>query len=769
MIELLQSFNAGELSPLLDARTTLDKYKSGCQTLQNFVIMPYGGVNRRPGLEFVAQAKYADKPCRLLGFNFSTTTRFVIEIGHEYMRFFANRVPIYDSGGSLLEITTPYQYSDLKELQFFQINDILYISHSNYPPYKLSRIADNNWTIAKVVWDYPPTLEENTTTTTISASADTGSVTLTASASIFAADHVGTQWGILWDRKTSSISQGITGNAYSTVMDCSGSWDLTTFGTWTATIRLLRNSKANQDAGVFDTSKMQVIREWTSNNDRNVSASGTETDRVGLVVQVLNYSSNTNGRVVLESRDFTTGGTVTITAVTSGTVATATVNRWLGKSYSTPTTRWSEAAFSTLRGFPRAVSMHQQRICYAGTSSHPNTLWASAINDYQNFRIGSLDSDALRFTLAASEGNRATWMYSQQQLLVGTSGDEWSIGAADTTKAFSSSNVIAKRQSSYGSKYMRAAIVNDVLLFVQRNGRKVRELVYSLQKDGWVASDLTLLCEHISRGEISEICYQQQPDAILWCVTGNGTLAGMTYEKDQTVVGWHRHTTDGAFESVTTIYGNGTEDEVWTVVNRTVNGQAVRYIESFSLNWRTYLDNGDKANWFYVDAGIKIINNTPSTTVAGLSHLVGKAVSVLTDGAVHPDCVVSSSGTITLDYPATIVAVGLPYTSLLQTMKFDAALQDGTAQGRKQKLNRVRARIYKSLTGEFSTDGVNFDTIPARDFADPMDDSPPPFTGEKHITVASGYKDSMTLFFRQQQPIPLTLIALIAKWESSGD
>lgn len=837
MIELLQSFNAGELSPMLDARTSLEKYKSGCATLQNFVIMPYGGVNRRPGLEYLGSAKYSDKTCRLLGFNFSTTTRFVLEIGHLYMRFFANRAPIMAAGGGVLEIVTPYQEADLKELQFCQINDVLYIAHSNYHPYKLSRIADNNWTIQKVTWDFPPLLDENTTDTTISASGGTGNVTLTASTAIFKSGHVGSQWGIQWPRRSSGASQVITGNWMSPTIDINDTWDLTTFGTWNATIRLLRTPQSVQDKGIivatatrsgtiatvthtahgystgdnifvggsgvpFDTwlsaitvtgpntytyavansgatsatiypeniSQMEVIREWTSASDRNVSATGTETNRAGLKIQILNYVSNTNGRVVLESRDFRTGGTVTInTVAANGLSATATVNKWLGTNFSLKTTFWSEGAFSDARGYPKAVAIHQQRICYAGTSSRPNTIWCSSIDDFENFLTGALDTNSMRLTLSASEGNRINWMQSQQQLLIGTSGDEWSIGASDTAKAFSASNVIAKRQSSYGSKYMRAAMVNDVLLFVQRSGRKVRELVYSFQKDGWVAADLTLLAEHITKGELTEIAYQQQPDAILWGTTGNGVLTGMTYERDQTVVGWHRHKTDGKFESVATIYGNGTEDEVWTVVNRTINGSSVRTIESFSLNWRNYLEAEDKANWFYVDCGKKVINASPTATITGLTHLIGKTVSILADGAQHPSQTVSATGTITLNYPATTVVVGLPYESILQPMKFDAQLQDGTAQGRKQRTHRARVRFYKSLGGDFSTDGVTFDVIPARDINDRMDDSPPVFTGEKHLTLASGYSDNATLYIRQTNPMPMTVIAIITKWEAFGE
>jgi hypothetical protein len=259
------------------------------------------------------------------------------------------------------------------------------------------------------------------------------------------------------------------------------------------------------------------------------------------------------------------------------------VVEWLGADSlgNKKTTLWTEPGFSGQTGYPRSVAMHEQRLCYGGTSSQPNTIWCSAIDDFENFQTGTTAADAVQFTLAASEGNRINWLYSQSQLLVGTSGDEWTIGSADSTQALSATNVQANRQSSYGSKYMRAALVNDVLLFVQRNGRKVRELVYELNKDGWVAPDLTLLAEHITNGEIVDIAYQQQPDAVLWCVRGDGTLIAMTYERDQKVVGWHRHTLgDADVESVATIYGNGTEDEVWMVVKRYVGivaGQRVQF------------------------------------------------------------------------------------------------------------------------------------------------------------------------------------------------
>jgi hypothetical protein len=272
----------------------------------------------------------------------------------------------------------------------------------------------------------------------------------------------------------------------------------------------------------------------------------------------------------------------------------------------------------------------------------------SEIDNFEKFQLGTTAASAASFTLASSEGNRINWLYSQSKLLVGTSGDEWTIGSADTAQALSATNVEARKQSSYGSKYMRASLVNDVLLFVQRNGRKVRELVYEFNKDGWVAPDLTLLAEHITNGEIVDIAYQQQPDAVLWCVRGDGTLIAMTYERDQKVVGWHRHTLgDADVESVATIYGNGTEDEVWMVVKRYVGivaGQRVQFTNlpagSNISSTETYvvLEN-PSGNTFTIGSligeslGIANSSITPTTTrVVVVDGSYSAPVSNLTDG-----------------------------------------------------------------------------------------------------------------------------------------
>ncbi|PTX99145.1 hypothetical protein DB345_01870 [Spartobacteria bacterium LR76] len=756
--QLIPSFNAGEISPYLDARSDLEKYASGCRLLENFIILPYGGVYRRPGTEYLGRAKHADSRCRLIGFNFSITTRFVLEFGRQYVRFWSNGVQVPTSGGSPLELATPYLESELRDLQYVQINDVMYFVHPAHEPRKLTRRADTDWTFAPVAWDWPAFLDDNTDATTITPSATTGTgITLTASADLFESGHVGAYWQIAHARANASVTVSITASNTSSSLAVIGSWEITTYGTWAGTLQVQRS----EDGGT----NWETIRSFASESNRNVSATGKENKEVLLRLTVAFSSGSGTARLeAVQSREY---GFVKITEVTDSTHAKAEVVNAL--TATTATRAWAEGAWSQRRGFPRTVTLHEQRLYFGGTSARPQSLWGSVIDDFENFRVSSLDDSGLFFTLSAQESNPIQWLLSQDQLLIGTAGDEWTLGSSDSNSALTPTNVRAARQSSYGSKSLRALIINDVVLFVQRQGRKVRELVYSFEKDGWVAQDLTLLSEHITRGEVLECAFQQQPDAIYWTITGAGQLVGMTYERLQNVVGWHRHTTDGAFESVATTYGANGADEVWVAVRRTIDGQDVRYIERFRTDFRETFEQEDKVHWWYLDCARRVVNTPESATVSGLDHLEGKEVEILADGAVSPGREVSG-GAVTLQSPAGIVLAGLPFTSTLRPMKLEMPDQQGSSRGRKKRIHRMLLSLHKSLGGEVSSDGgARWGAVYSRSTGDLMDDSPPVFTGDKNVVVAGSHATSADIAVRQAQPLPLTVLDLVLKWEVYGD
>jgi hypothetical protein len=760
-VQLIPSFNAGELSPRLESRPDLEKYASACRTLENFVIMPYGGVNRRPGFQYIGAARYADKKCRLIGFNFSTTTNFILELGDLYVRFWSNGVQVESAPGVPLNVASPYLEAQLQDVQYVQINDVMYLAHPSHPVQKLSRISDTNWTLAPVAWDYPAFRDENVTSTTITPSATTGAVTLTASASVFDPGDVGGYYQVVHKRTTAYVERAISSTGVSGSLRVIGPWDFRTYGTWTATLNIQRR---------YGSGPWETIRTFRGTSDRNISSSGDEATECELRINVTDWSVGAaTTRAYIEAQDSGVYGVVKVTGYTSPTVVTGTVIKDMFAA--TATEFWSEGSWSPRRGFPRTVAMHEQRLFFGGNTAEPQTIWGSRINDFETFRSGTYDDSALAFTIASSESNAINWMVSQQVLCVGTAGYEYIVSANSADAAITPSSIHIRPQSHFGSKYSRALLANEVTLFIQRQGRKVREFVFQFEKDGYVSADLTLLADHVTSGGITQIAFQSQPDAILWVVTGDGILAGMTYERGQNVVGWHRHTTDGVFESVATIYGQGTGgDEVWCSIRRTVNGVTARYIERMDPAYREALEAETKASWFYVDSGKTFTSVSTTTPVNGLIHLIGKTVSILADGAVVPPQTVSALGQITLPYPASVVTVGLPYTSTLKPMPLDPGqLPDGSAQGRKFRVNRMVVRIYKSLGGEVEVEEGAWDPIYSRDTADIMGSSPPVFTGDKTVMVARPYEDKGTIQIRQTQPLPLTILALIPKYDVIGD
>jgi hypothetical protein len=280
--------------------------------------------------------------------------------------------------------------------------------------------------------------------------------------------------------------------------------------------------------------------------------------------------------------------------------------------------------------------------------------------------------------------------------------------------------------------------------------------------DGFRAPDMTVLSEHITQGGIVEFDYQQEPFSIIWFVRADGVLVGMTYERDQDVVGWHRHIMGGVFgsgdavvESVAVIpTPDATADEVWLIVKRTINSATERYIEYLTPRFEATTTE----DAFFVDCGLTY-DGVAADVITGLGHLEGQVVQILADGATHPDRTVSA-GSITLNAEYSVVHIGLAYNSDIQTLRLEAGAADGTAQGKTKRITRVDVRLYKTLGLKYGKDEDNLDTVVFRTTADPMGNPPELFTGDKSFTWNSGYDLAGQMYFRQSQPLPLTILSI---------
>lgn len=284
-------------------------------------------------------------------------------------------------------------------------------------------------------------------------------------------------------------------------------------------------------------------------------------------------------------------------------------------SFSIPT--FTGVTFSSSGDYPKTICFYQNRLILASTDNDPQTVWGSKTGSYTDFTLGTADDDAFEFHIAMDKKQRIQWVLSNRfDIFFGTNISEW--------KITSSSGVITPQDqqfvkySEYGSADIKALLVNEDILFVQRAKRSIRNYVYSNTIGGYQSANLMFKSDHLFRSEIKEIALQQEPFSVLWVVKENGQVAALSYDRVLGVMGWSSRTTDGEIESVAVVTKSG-EDEVWFVVKRNINGSDVRYIEYTSV-----VDiKGDRDTAHYCDCGAfvdygdeKIITNITQASPA---------------------------------------------------------------------------------------------------------------------------------------------------------
>lgn len=451
-----------------------------------------------------------------------------------------------------------------------------------------------------------------------------------------------------------------------------------------------------------------------------------------------------------------TWGYAKITSVASASQATADVRTAFADTAATAA--WRLGLWSDTTGWPTCGTFHEERLVLAGARIRPHRIDGSRSGEFENFTPGVDDADPLAYTIGSDQVNAIRWLASWRQLLIGTLGAEFHMGSQSQTQGLTPTNVLVRRNTRHGCADVAPQAIGDGLVFLQRQGRKLREILYSYEVDGYQATDLTAFWEHIGASGIADMAFQQEPAAILWAARRDGALIGCTRYREHGVVGWHRHPLGGggAVEALAAIPGAGA-DELWLAVRRTVAGQTRRTIERLEP---MFADDQSQADAWFVDCGLSYAG-PPTTTIGGLAHLEGETVHLLTDGAVHPPRRVAG-GQVSLDRPAARVIAGLPYTSRLETMPLEAGQAEGTAQGRRQRIDRVVVRLYRSLGCKLGVDPAALDEVPFRLGGHPMDAPPPLFTGDKRLAVAGSYEQN-TVWVVQDLPLPLTVIALMPR------
>lgn len=645
----------------------------------------------------------------------------------------------YTSGGTVQREGTPYLQDNIAGLATAQSADVLYLAHTAHKPCKLIRTSHTDWTLNEIKFLGGPlqalNLDPNKPNVILSGNSGTG-LTLTASAGgFFTAADVGTLFYLeIQDR--SQIYPWEPGVLHFSVND---------YCIYADRIYLCKSVGRPQSS---QTGSVPPTHE-----------SGLAWDGVAHQRQ-WEYISRTYG-------------VVRITAVTSGTTAIVDVlKNSQGEEIKAPpqvvsnaTWRWARGEWSSTRGYPGALSFHEQRLIWAGSLSSPQTIWGSKTSDYENHTAGDKDDDALIYTVASNEMNFIKWLRSMKSLVFGSASGEFVAAGSESGAPLTPSSVRIVPGTSEGSGACQSARVGASVLFANAGQRRLHELVYSFEQDAFVAPDRMLFSDHLTSptSRLKEIAWQQEPNRTLWACTTDGKLLSLTYRPDHEVFAWSRHPREGAVESLAVIpTQDGTSSELWMVVRYGPDDNtATRTIEVMTQPHEP-ADENDKAGCVLVDSSLELNideEDDPSAIVSGLWHLNDKSVTILADGAVHPNRTVEN-GRITLDHPVHRAQVGLGYTQKLKTLRLEIAAL-GTVQGRKRRIPEIKVRFRNTLGGKVGVAEDKLQTIPTLG-SGVLGQSPPLFTGLKRIACDSTFEDDGgQVVVVQDQPLPMTLLSII--------
>jgi hypothetical protein len=727
------AFSSGELDPLLHRRYDYQRFQTGLATCRGFLPLAQGGFTRAPGT-LHRGATRANAAAALIPFVFAANDSLVLEFTANVMRVWRYGALVMN-GASPYELATPYGAASLPRLQWVQSADVIYLVDGLNPMQRLSRFGLANWTIAPQEFTTGPFRVQNLDPArTIQASAQTGTVTLTASAPYFTAGMVGSLMRLAPSNNTS-------------------------VPLWTS----------NEPLAVGDR------RRYGANTYQLVAGSNAGTNPPIHIEGDAKVDNATTWRFLNDEV-----GILRITAVASGTSATAAVLRTLpGGVVGNPTYRWSEGAWSAIHGYPSAIESYEQRLCAAATPSDPRTVWFSAVGDYADF-APSVDADgSFAYAVAgdASVNRIQSLKRGRSGLHIFALGEEYSTRSETRAQVIGPTTAVFGLDGAIGASPALPIAPQGDPMFITRDRRRVMRVAYDFQEDANRSTNLSLPALHLGAAGFEQIVWQGTPQPIGWIRRGSGDLAAMIYDPTEEVLGWATLPVAGGFVEAMAVYpdATGTQDVLMLVVRRTVDGATVRHIEEQALTYGTLTGAQPIADACHLFDAVKFGPGAPAATF-GLPHLVGETVTAWTDEGEFGPFTVPPGGAVTLPVAVTQGCIGLfDATHQAETLDIQAAANDGNTMGRRKRLHsRFGIGLHRTAQGFVQT--------VERDMPGPMRISPPvsllplpvaasltePYSGVASVEMPSGSAMELALRFTPRGGAPMTVTAAVPIVQEAG-
>ena len=507
------NFTAGELTPKLAGQVDFKKYNNGVATMENMTVFPQGGTSRRYGSRFVGEVKNSANATRLIPFEFNVTQSYILEFGDQYIRFYKDNGQIVEASKAISGLTaadpgvvtaTSHGYSNGDHVW---INSVVGMTEVNGRRFTVANKTTNTFELSGIdtsgytAYSSAGTAEKVYEIATSFTSAQVFDLKFTQSADVMYIVHP--------LHEPTKLTR--TGHSAWTIAEVD--FQVGPFLDLNTTTTTLTTSATTIGAGRTLTASASLFA------STDVGRSVKLGDGWG---KITGYTSVTE-----------VTWTIVVAATDSGSVT------------------WSIGAWSNTTGFPSAVSFYEQRLVFAGSTNNPQTIWASESGSYEDFDAGDADpADAFTYTIAANRVNVIRWLAPARDLIVGTAGGEFRVGRP-TGEPLKPDNVTITQQTTYGGHTTQPIQIGSAVLFVQRQKQKVREFAYRFEDDAYVAPDMTLLAEHITGDGIDDVDFAQEPESIYWAVREDGVLLGMTYQREEDVVAWHRHLFGGTDQNCT--------------------------------------------------------------------------------------------------------------------------------------------------------------------------------------------------------------------------
>lgn len=692
-------------------RVDLEQYNQSLEKLDNWLPMPHGGITTRPGLEFIGELK--TPAARLIPFVYNTEQTYVIEAGNLYFRFYSEGARVVETAKNIVSISST---TVTVTGHGYTTGDWVVIE--GVPVAINSANANGTWVIT-VTGVNTFTLDgfDGLTSGAVGTVAEVYQITTPYTTAQVADLRYAQDSNVLYLAHNSHAPRQLERLTSSTFAISNFSYDGGPFQQLNKTTSHTMTPSVTTGTGTL-----------TSSTGYFTSA------MVGMFIRVGGTTGTPaeQGFALITSRD---GANPT-------TVVNITVQHTL--SGATATDNWALGAWGSAPGFPGEVTLVGQRIVWGRTPLEQQKAWASAIGDLVDYSVSTNDDRAFQIVAHGNNGNVLRWLAAQKHLLAGTSGSEFSIeGSPDKGLTPTTANV--SLQSPWGSSTVRPIQAGNSILYINRTGRKLREMAFTFEADGYTSPDLSLLARHIlETNPVTAMAYQQERDGVVYFALNDGSLATMTWLKDQKVVAWAHHTMNNAWinDVVAVPNDSATFDEVYFSVTRTIGGGDITYLERLSPST-------------FVDSNLQGVID--GRNIFGLEHLNGEEVAIVGDGAVYRNkTVVDGRVTVDSDEPEIEFAiVGLPITAT--AIPVEPEIDDGTGTSFSKRKRWVEVNIRATDT---MTVGINGNIQDERSTEDLMDEVPDFPTIQDFKDYNFDYDDKGKVTITQSLPLPATVLGM---------